>query len=46
MGLRSNRTLIPLVGEVQNTPRIQKAALYCIIAKSNIYLLVGALAKN
>ena len=46
MELRPNRTSIPSVDKVQNIPRIQEAALYCIIAKSNIYLLVGALAKN
>jgi len=46
MELRPNRTSIPSVGKVQNILRIQKAALYYIIAKSNIYLLVEALAKN
>jgi len=46
MKLRPNKTSIPSVDKVQNIPRIQKAALYCIIAKNNIYLLVEALAKN
>jgi len=46
MGMRPARALIPPVGEVQNVPKIQRAALHYIAARSDIWALVGAPAKN
>jgi len=44
--MRSARASISPVGKVWNMLKIQKAALYCIVAKSNICVLVDTLAKN
>jgi len=44
--MRPIRTLISLVGKVQNALRIQRAVLYYIVAKSSIYTLIEALAKD
>ena len=46
MGIRPSRALISPVGEVRNVPRVQRAALHYIAAKSDTWALVGALAKN
>jgi len=46
MGMKPARASIPPVGEVRNAPRIQRAVLHCIAAKSNTWALVRALAKN
>jgi len=45
MGVRPARASIPPVGEVQNAPRIQRAALHCMVAKRETYALVGAPVK-
>jgi len=45
MGMRPARASIPPVGEVQNTPGIQRAALHCMVAKRETYALVGAPVK-
>jgi len=42
MGIRSARASIPLVREVQNVPRIQRAALHCMVARKETCALVGA----
>ena len=46
IGMRPARASIPPVGEVWNALRIQRATLHYIAARSNIWALVGALAKN
>ena len=46
MGMRPAKVSIPLVGEMQNTPRIQRVVLYYIAAKSDTWALIGAPAKN
>ena len=43
---RLARVSIPPVDEIQNTSRIQRAALHYITVQSDIYILVGALTKN
>jgi len=46
MGMRPARVSIPLVDEVWNTPSIQRAVLYYIAAKCNIWTLIEVLIKN
>jgi len=44
--MRPARALIPPVEEMQNAPRIQRAALRYMVAKRRTCALVGAPAKN
>jgi len=43
--MRPARASIPPVEEVRKAPRIQKAALHCIVARRETYALVGAPEK-
>jgi len=46
MGMRPTMALMPLDGEVQNAPVIQRAALCCIFFNSVMFLMIGVPLKN
>jgi len=46
MGMRPAIALMPLDGEVQKVPVIQRAALRCIFFNSVMFLTMGTLLKN
>jgi len=43
--MRSTKALIPLVEEVQNAPRIQRAALHCMVSRRETCVLVSTPEK-
>jgi len=46
IGIRSTMASIPLDGEVQKAPVIQRAALCCIFVSSVVFLIIGMPLKN